>query len=435
MKSRKMNNIFGKIRFFGIAKVFFYLFFTFLPFQIDALLVVQDVYFSGFFNPYTSFFLYINDIFLIVSLVFLFLSVVFKEGEFEKLNFVKKKSGIMVGAVVGIFLLLNIISLVSSVDHVNTLFGLLRLVEFIAVFFLIRSGFVDVKKLMYVFIGVISFVAFIGIFQYMFQESLGFRFLGEPVISSDKLGVAKVGLNEGNFLRVYGTFPHPNMFAGYLCFAIFFMIYCFRDAKVLFSLLITVCLIALVLTFSRSAILALFIGLSLYYAVSNVKITWKNVVVFLVFAGFFFVVFDLYSVLVDRIIIGDQSALTERSLYYSASKEMFLDNLFGVGLGNFTQVMQQYLDMKLQPWLIQPVHNIFLLVFNETGFLGGLGFIGLLGFFFWRLLRIKSRFSYVLMSIWAVIVVIGLFDHYFVSLYQGSAMLWMYFGLVGTLDQ
>ena len=197
-------------------------------------------------------------------------------------------------------------------------------------------------------------------------------------------------------------------------------LYCFRDAKVLFSLLTTVCLIALVLTFSRSALLALFIGLFLYYAVSNVKITWKNVMVGLVFVMFFFVVFDLYSVLVERLIVGDQSALTERTLYYSASKQMFFDNLFGVGLGNFTSIMQQYLSVKLQPWLIQPVHNIFLLMFNEIGLLGGLGFIGLFGFFFSRLIERKSRFSYIMMSIWAVIVVIGLFDHYFVSLYQGN---------------
>ncbi len=429
-----MNNIIGKIRFFSVAKVFFYLFFAFLPFQIDALLVVQDVYFSGFFNPYTSFFVYLTDIFLIVSLVFIGLSVVFKEGEFEKLNFIKKKSGLVVVLAVGVVLLLNIVSLVSSVNHINTLFSLFRLCQFVVLFFLIRSGFVDTKKLMYVFIGVVSFVAFIGIFQYMFQESLGLRFLGEPIISSDKLGVAKVGLNEGNFLRIYGTFPHPNIFAGYLCFAIFFIIYCFRDAKVLFSLLMTVCLIALVFTFSRSALLALFIGLFLYYAVSNAKITWKNVLIALVFGTFFFVVFDLYSVLIDRLMVGDQNALTERSLYYSASKQMFFDNSFGVGLGNFTVVMQEYLSMKLQPWLIQPVHNIFLLMFSEIGFLGGLGFLGLFGFFFSRLIKVRSKFSYVLMSIWAVIVVIGLFDHYFISLYQGSALLWMYFGLVGTLD-
>ena len=195
-----MNNIVGKIKFFSVAKVLFYLFFAFLPFQVDALLVVQDVYSSGFFNPYTSFFVYITDVFLVLSLIFLSLSVVFKEGKFEKLNFIKKKSGLIMVLVIGIFLLLNIVSLVASVDHINTLVSLLRLFQFVVVFFLIKSGFVDVKKLMYVFIGVISFVAFIGIFQYMFQESLGLRFLGEPVISSDKLGVAKVGLDSGNFL-------------------------------------------------------------------------------------------------------------------------------------------------------------------------------------------------------------------------------------------
>ncbi len=429
-----MNKIVEKISFFLIAKVFFYLFFAFLPFQVNALLVVQDIYASGFFNPYTSFFIYITDVFLIVSLVFMSLSAMFKEGELEKLNFVKKKSGMIVILSVGIFILLNILSLLQSVDHGNTLLNLVRLFEFIVVFFLIKSGFVDVKRLLYVFIGVISFVAFIGIFQYLFQESLGFRFLGEPVINSEKLGVAKVGLSYGNFLRVYGTFPHPNIFAGYLTFSIFFIIYCFRDAKVLFSLLLLVCLIALVLTFSRSAILGLFIGLFLYYAVSNVKISWKSVLIGFALMMFFLVVFDLYSILIDRLIVGDQNALTERSIYYSASKNMLFDNFFGVGPGNFTVVLQQYVPLKLQPWLIQPVHNIFLLMFSEIGLLGGFGFIGIMLFFFSRLVKVKSRFSYMLMSIWAVIIVIGMFDHYFISLYQGNVLLWMYFGLIGTLD-
>lgn len=335
---------------------------------------------------------------------------------------------------IGVYIALNAVSIIFSVDYVNATFSVLRVVEFGLVYLLITSGFVGVKKLMYVFIGVVSFVSFIGIFQYMFQESLGLRFLGEPLISSEKLGVAKVGLKEGNFLRVYGTFPHPNIFAGYLSFAIFFIIYCFKEAKVLFTTLLIVCLIALVLTFSRSAILALFMGLFLYYAVSNVKITFKNASLFVVLFLFFIVTFDLYSVLVDRIVVGDQGSLAERSLQYSASKHMFFDNVFGVGLGNFTLVMQNYLTVKLQPWLIQPVHNLLLLSFNEIGLLGGSAFVALFAYVFYKLLKIKTRLSYILMSIWVFVLVVGLFDHYFLTLYQGNVLLWMFLGLVGRTD-
>jgi O-antigen ligase len=113
---------------------------------------------------------------------------------------------------------------------------------------------------------------------------------------------------------------------------------------------------------------------------------------------------------------------------------MFLDNIFGVGLGNFTLVLQEYVNVKLQPWLIQPVHNIFLLVFNEIGALGGVSFIALFVYLFSRLLKRKDRFSYVLMSLWAFIIVVGLFDHYFISLYQGNVLFWLYVGLVGSLE-
>lgn len=429
-----MNKYLEKPNFFSLARIFFYLFFAFLPFQIDALLVAEDVYFSGFFNPYSSHFIYLTDIFLVVSLVFLSLSLLFREKEVRDIKISKNKTGFVIFLYVGVFLVTAFVSVLFSIDSANTLLHVIRLFEFVVIFFLIKSGLVDLKKLLYVFIGVISFIAFIGIFQYLFQESLGLRFLGEPLISSDKLGVAKVGLNEGNFLRVYGTFPHPNIFAGYLSFAIFFIIYCFKDAKPLFTMLLIVCLIALVLTFSRSALLALFMGVFLYYAVSNMKITLKNIVLFMVLFLFFLVVFDLYSVLIDRLLMGDQNSLSERSLQYSASKEMFFDNVFGVGLGNFTLAMQNYINVKLQPWLIQPVHNIFLLVFNEIGILGGASFLALFIYLFSKLLKNKTRFSYILMSLWTFILVVGLFDHYFVTLYQGKALFFMYVGLVGSVD-
>lgn len=426
-----INKLLNKLSFLRCAKIFFYLFFAFLPFQISALLLVSDVYYSGFFNPYSSHFIYLTDIFLLVSLVLLSLSFAFREKGTEKIRFFNNRRLLMF---IGVYIALNAVSIIFSVDYVNATFSVLRVVEFGLVYLLITSGFVGVKKLMYVFIGVVSFVSFIGIFQYMFQESLGLRFLGEPLISSEKLGVAKVGLKEGNFLRVYGTFPHPNIFAGYLSFAIFFIIYCFKEAKVLFTTLLIVCLIALVLTFSRSAILALFMGLFLYYAVSNVKITFKNASLFVVLFLFFIVTFDLYSVLVDRIVVGDQGSLAERSLQYSASKHMFFDNVFGVGLGNFTLVMQNYLTVKLQPWLIQPVHNLLLLSFNEIGLLGGSAFVALFAYVFYKLLKIKTRLSYILMSIWVFVLVVGLFDHYFLTLYQGNVLLWMFLGLVGRTD-
>jgi len=436
MKNPRMNKMFEKFSFFSLARIFFYLFFAFLPFQIDALVVMQDVYISGFFNPYSSHFIYLTDVFLLISLVLLSLSFVFREKVADGLKFFGsgKKSALIIFLYVGVFLVLNFVSLLSSVDSLNTLLNCVRLSEFVIVFLFVRAGFVDIKKLLYVFIGVVSAVAFIGIFQYVFQESLGLRFLGEPVISSDKLGVAKVGVADGNFLRIYGTFSHPNIFAGYLSFAIFFIIYCFKDAKVLFSTLFLVCSIAFVLTFSRSAFLAMFVGLFLYYVVSNVKISFRNVVLWMSLILFFIVVFDLSSVLLDRIFIGDAGSFDERSIYFSASKSMFFDNIFGVGLGNFTLVLQEYVNVKLQPWLIQPVHNIFLLVFNEIGVLGGMSFIALFVYLFSRLFTRKDRFSYVLMSLWAFIIVVGFFDHYFVSLYHGNALFWLYVGLVGSLE-
>ena len=134
--------------------------------------------------------------------------------------------------------------------------------------------------------------------------------------------------------------------------------------------------------------------------------------------------------------IGDANSLNERGLFYDIGKKMFLDNWFGIGAGNFTQAMQTYVDVKILPWQFQPVHNIFVLVLNEIGIWGFAAFSGLfiyIGFYLLKLMKkenIDKRFVAILLALLLAIVVIGLFDHYFISLYQGQALFWLYLGLI-----
>ena len=48
---------------------------------------------------------------------------------------------------------------------------------------------------------------------------------------------------------------------------------------------------------------------------------------------------------------------------------------YGVGLNNFIPNLVKVSNTYLNSWELQPVHNIFLLLFSETGIIGFLMFL------------------------------------------------------------
>ena len=108
---------------------------------------------------------------------------------------------------------------------------------------------------------------------------------------------------------------------------------------------------------------------------------------------------------------------------------MVLDNYLGVGIGNFTDVMQEYSQDKLMPWEFQPVHNIYMLILNEQGILSLFLYLFLFYYIASYLLAKKTDFNLILISIGFSFLIIGFFDHYFISLYQGQLLLFIYLSL------
>ena len=58
--------------------------------------------------------------------------------------------------------------------------------------------------------------AMIGYIQFEKGVSLGLNFFGESKVAAGLLGSSFVSLSGNEILRSYGTFPHPNMLAGFL---------------------------------------------------------------------------------------------------------------------------------------------------------------------------------------------------------------------------
>ncbi len=417
---------------FRAGQFFFYLFFAFLPFQIDALVLSAEIFFSGFFNPYLTHFIYLSDVFLILSLSLFAFSSMLRDGFWKKFSFGNKKFHLFVLSLLGAMFLGTWV----GADFLNSLLYFLRFLEFYLVFLLLSNKVVDIKKLLTMVVFMMTFLAAIGIFQFLLQESLGLRFFGEPLVSSRELGVAKIDVLGESYLRAYSVFSHPNLFAGYLVFSLIFSFYLFRFMPRAMAFCLLVSLLALVLTFSRSAFLALFVAALFYFSFYGSKQLLKVILLTFLLVLLALLFLNVETLLVERFFFLSSDALSERLKYVDIALNMIGENIWGVGFGNFTLVMQQYYLFKLDPWLFQPVHNIYLLAFAELGILGGIILLFLFLYSALLLLRkvkiVKRERDFVAMvfSLLIAVLIIGFFDHYLLTLYQGQALMWFCLGLI-----
>jgi hypothetical protein len=252
------------------------------------------------------------------------------------------------------------------------------------------------------------FQSVIGITQVIFQHSIGLLWLKESLISPNIPGVAKVIINGEKYIRAYGLFPHPNILGGFLLFSIILtLLYLqlfhveqftphplsYRNVprgtfRVVLYAFLTVQLLALVLTLSKSAILGLTIAL-LYIYVPRLPrgmfhvehflrggtfchfSRWNNPKTRIAALGFMIVVmFLVLTVHLDLNSIFIQS-LEERMLYLNVSRGTILANpIAGVGQGQFVIDMQKFAPKPLESWQFQPVHNVYLIIWSELGIIG-----------------------------------------------------------------
>ena len=227
-----------------------------------------------------------------------------------------------------------------------------------------------------IFIKVLGFsltsISVIGIAQFLLGGTLGgpLYFLGERSFNIETPGIALQNIFGREFLRAYSIFSHPNSLAGYLFVSIMVFFPMLKQNK----LLLPVFLIAFLLTFSLSAFLGATFGLPLFFMKFNLSVP----------------------------------EFSERISLINTAKEIILRNpLLGNGLGTFV----------FSNSLMQPVHNIFLLVFSETGIFGFL-------ILCWLLLRGLKKIIYVFIFV----LITGFFDHYWLTLQQNMLLLALVYG-------
>ena len=198
--------------------------------------------------------------------VFIFLtSLLLTKLNFFKIIFHKYKIS---------FLLFAIFLLIQNILFKDTLIALnsLRFFSYLFSFLLLLENFKTsklTKKQIIICSTTLLFSILvqgvIGYLQFQKGTSLGLKCLGESEVVAGLLGSSFVSLSGKAILRAYGTFPHPNILAGYLLLSFFLSIYFLKKVEGKWKALPIVSMmlssIFISFTFSRSTIFLLAITL------------------------------------------------------------------------------------------------------------------------------------------------------------------------------
>lgn len=217
---------------------------------------------------------------------------------------------------------------------------------------------------------------------------------GERKFSEASVGLAYATLSNNYILRAPAIFSHPNSLAGYMV-VVYYLLQTQKSPMWQRYFVFT----SILLTFSKSGLLAL--ALVLLFKLNPKKLILASITLSLVqifFAG----------ISINISFISDR-------LFLLRSTATILENnpIFGVGLGNYVVSLGGMLPgSHLLISKLQPVHNLPYLIWAEIG-LVGITFIISLLYHYQKKLNSDRIFK-----LFAIIAIIGCFDHYFWTLPQ-----------------
>lgn len=382
--------------------------FLVLPFNITLQIPGTDPYVAGFFVNYLVPTLSILDIFAGILLIQLFIQ---KYSEFKKL---------LSDKYLLIFFILLVIQNIFVQDFLTLLLSVRLSVYLFTSILLLNTLKKDSKEKsllrnLYVKTAVLLSILLqgaIGIYQFLKGVSLGVYFLGESKIVSGMMGSSYIDIQGESFLRSYGTFPHPNILAGWYILIFLFSFYAYgRTKSRMYILNILLILLFIIFTFSRLSIILIAICFLTFLFLNFLKT--KNIN-------------SISSILLYRflnIFSGEDSSWEDRIKLLKLNISILKENILGTGLGNSIRYYEDNIPFtqggKL---LLQPVHNIWILNWVEMGIILGTYYIYIIYRFFIRGLKLNNLRIIILLCIF----IIGMFDHYLFSLPQGNAILFSF---------
>lgn len=258
------------------------------------------------------------------------------------------------------------ISLYTSINVLNSYGHLYIYSGYIIIFYFIRSCDDYQKTIVLktmIFSGLI--ICLYGFFQYVF----GFRYVLEML--HEQRIVYPFAVEWLNRKRVFATFFTPNAYAGYLTMLIPLCVYLRRIEKKdftisLFLLMMVLCFTNLILTFSVGAIFSVLMACFIILALKRQKKYKLILVCNVIFIALVLLLYWRYQS--DKVLLNPVLSFEHRLAYFREALSMVAQHPWrGIGIGNFIGKSSLF------------VHNSYLQIWIEMGFLGFIAFLGVIG--------------------------------------------------------
>ena len=359
--------------------------------------------------------IYLVDTVLIALLITWF----FIDIKFIRSFLINNKKQIFVAL---LFVIANIMVSVSPLITSIKFFKVLEMSLF--ALYVSRRLFVFGKNKAIVFIALSSIpVSVVGIAQFFLGHTVGglLYFFGERSFTLSTPGIALVQLGGIDHLRAYSFFPHPNALAGYLAVSALLLIYLGvkrgNMPRIVFVLIST----CVVLAFSLSSVISLLIIFTIYFFSKTRYLTEsisRHFVLLIVLLSLLMPFVSSY--LLNTNFTFPDNISERMSLSVSSAKIISEHFLFGVGLNQFIPNLQSVVVGSGATLLLQPVHNIFLLIAAEMGIVGLILISGLFNILIKKLVGRGAVFGVLIL---VFIGLTGLLDHYWITINQNMLLI------------
>jgi hypothetical protein len=322
----------------------------------------------------------------------------------------------------GVFVFIGLNILISHQPTLSLLFWL-RWLGLTCLVLVVRAF--DMRQLKALKLGLIfgvlaSLVLVAG--QLLAQHSLGglWYWLGERRLGLSTPGVAKLVIADQLWLRPYGSFSHPNSLAGFFLAVLIILRSIAKRGSAWWIWILVPALI--ILSGSRAAILALLV----YAGLSQVKLTASKARLISVGVGLAVALATVLPTLVPPSANFGSSINQRLELAQSSSEVINRFPLEGVGGSNAIPASYEYSRSFRDRLWFQPVHNVWLLLWLETGLVGLLTLAGLLTYL---LIKLQQKQLWLWWSGWLALTLTTVADHYWLTLPQNRLILIVLLGL------
>lgn len=281
----------------------------------------------------------------------------------------------------------------------------------------------------------------LGIGQMLLGESPASTLLGLAARNAEQLGDAVIMVGGERMLRMYGTFPHPNIFGVALALVggAFLSVRMNHKIQHTFGMLIALVLPIIAYAISRSAALALFCALIAYGAKAYTQKVLIAVVLFLPALVWSLQLFAPQLLAIRGQAPSEMRSAEERIAQIHEWKEVMVERgASGTGFFEYPNTLAHIQGNTLPAWTYQPMHNVFLLIVAEGGILlvgAGVVIVGMILANEHRRERIKVVL-YTGMPFFVTVWSLAWFDHALWTSWSGMAYTAAAFGMgISTLDR